>query len=102
MDKERIKEFLKPDWRKVLLLVLLFGFSVVFGVTNIGGELLLVELNPFLWAPYALFGFCCPGWFIPSGEYLFHPVWLLPGFVYWYLLSCLMVSIYDKLRKRKQ
>ena len=118
MNKETIKQFLKPNWRKVLIFLIILVVSISIGGkfgaicidfprSNIStckmgcGETALLFLP--LW-PLSFFAPCTTlqGLFIDvfsHSNILFYTVLL--NIPYWYLLSCLIISVYDKLRTKK-
>lgn len=92
------KEFIKPDWKKIVIFVVLhvliifiipLAFFTNGYVVSLGDIIpwpLRVILNP------ALLSYGARG----MGSLLLYPfLWL-----YWYLLSCLIVWIYDKVKKK--
>ena len=95
-----VKDFLRPDWRKMILLFLLslFFFSVFWGLFNTSFMITLVAypfshlynilINPNL----ALTNFV--------GAKLLSVTLLTIDRFYYYFLSCLIFWIYDKLRKK--
>ena len=87
-----LKQFMKPNWRKIVITVILFIISTAY-VSFLGLD-----------APY-LYGFPLPvyqlgGW--PSGYTGFIYLGIIVDFIFYYLLSCLIVWIYDKFRKKKK
>jgi hypothetical protein len=93
-----IKKFLKPDWRKIVFMLLFF----LFGLLNVKnytsgscGALQVITVweergFPFTFQVTKLQ--CSPIIFI-----------LIPAFldlIFWYLFSCLIVWIYDKVKKK--
>ena len=96
-----LKQFLKPDWRKILLTIILIVPS--FMIENCIGLCLDCGFN------YAI-----PLSFYCSMEGPFHfaelsssnyPLTTSLAFsiidiIFWYLISCLIVWVYDKFRKR--
>jgi len=93
------KEFLKLDWRKVLIFVIISMLSI-----------LLIE-------PQRGCCSCCPKWATiciamccPCYNFIVWPYFGVKGtmdifgifvsVVYWYLISCLIVWVYDKVKKR--
>jgi len=106
-----IKEFLKPNWWKV-------GILIPFVLLG-GGFLLIFELSPefFLKTDLGLYihRFIFLALFLPSfffgiilgisdGPRTLFPVLLSYsiGPLFWYLLSCLIYSIFRKFKPRKQ
>jgi phosphatidylserine synthase len=93
------KKFLKPDWRKIVIFVILFviGFitfliSSSFGVRVIpdsATEVLIAIFLPTIFITQ----------FLGSSNIGFI---LILTMVYWYILSCLIVWIYDRFRKVKK
>ena len=91
------KEFLKPDWRKaILFLVIIFILSpVVYALCSIA----FLKDNIICNFETAIFS--------PRG-FIFHlnPIVIsILGIVYWalsrYLLSCVIVWLYDRFKKKK-
>ena len=110
---------MKPNWRKVIITVLLILISFIIGLRTEAGEpevgtiglpYTKVYFNPILWLPYGL-GSNCPG-----SEQFCHIEWttnitafniiyktpalLLTTLIYWYLLSCVIIWIYYKVKKK--
>ena len=79
------KEFLKPDWRKVIIFII--------------GEIFILSIY-YSYANYVMIAISTPiqetfiTWIVPF------LIFVLPVSLIWYLLSCLIIWIYDK-RKRK-
>ena len=134
----KLKEFLEPDWRKILIFVILIGivtlineiilppcfmvYIAIIGARPPGYCSILSPLNRILFPLHSnfLFGRDCinNGWIYClsnldsykhiwetvhgeyPGFYLIHYLLLIMTFVYWYLLSCLIVWIYDKVKKK--
>ncbi len=97
-----LKQFLKPDWRKIVVFVVLFiptavipnfGFGIWWGGADIG----ISYGFPFNFYGYGGGPELLPGEFIPV---YFHYEAIVENIIIWYLLSCLIVWIYDKVRKR--
>jgi len=101
------KKFLKPDWRKIILSIIIFllGFLpriyfplhqlswVLLGITwwpvyvaQLSGLLKGLYLKPPIFDPIALLIFI---------------VAILITPIFWYFLSCLIVWIHDKVKKKK-
>ena len=84
-----LKQFLKPDWRKIVIFVVLFIFSSFFLPVPSA-----ISQN-YMGLPFSYL----KGYY---GEYSeFDVVSLLLDLIFYYLLSCLIVWIYDKFRKGK-
>jgi hypothetical protein len=96
------KEFLKPDWRKLFIVIILGLLSYFYGVDycymppcpeGMGcAQACSIRANPFLWGPGFIFFGHDAAKQISS---------VILGIVYWYLISCLIVWIYYKLKKKK-
>jgi len=89
------KEFLKPDWRKIVITI---GFFIVSSFTGY----LYVKLSYSSWLMNLGKVLYFPSFFIleilnlrntPNGVLYFF------NFIFWYLLSCFIVWIYNKVRK---
>jgi len=90
------KQFLKPDWRKVVIFfVVSFLLTFFLGVespvtpldisiTKIGFPVLLLTIKETLLGK----------------TYKWNFVNLIINIVVWYLLSCLIIWVYDKIKKR--
>ena len=93
-----IKQFLKPDWRKTVIFVVLFviGFitfliSSSFGIRVIpdsATEVLIAIFLPIIFITQSLGS--------SNIEFI-----LSLAIIYWYILSCFIVWIYDKVKKKK-
>jgi len=104
------KEFLKPDWRKIVVFVIIVTLSFLTIVKIRVGERWHYELNPIFWIADLFFNFrFFIGWVVeervwptlpPMDEWAIY--YTLLHSVYWYLLSCLIVCIYDKYKKKKK
>lgn len=99
------KQFLKPDWRKIVIIILIIFFlflgrliEIPIKIENFLGSFFLFLISPIL-----LFSSCAT---IGGQISLFCQISTLVGFIilpiFWYLLSCLIVWIYDKYRKKKK
>ena len=107
------KEFLKPDWKKIVVFVVLFIISIPIPSLfpnlfyNLGKNDFGVRY-PVFYLYGTPFGF----YYIPSPvaeltpEGAPQPYFDFMGFIgnviFWYLLSCLIIWIYDKFRKVKK
>lgn len=93
MIKMNLKKFLKPDWRKIVIFLILFmssSFIIYFDTKFyfIGFPLAFYYKHP----SYGR----SPSWI--EG---FSLNYLLLDLILWYLLSCLIVWIYDKVKKKR-
>jgi hypothetical protein len=96
-----LKEFLKPDWRKIVLTIVLFLigiFSAIF--TN---SFYSIIPTVFLW-PIA---FLCSHPPAPEGEFPTYGPCILGGLIgliidifYLYLISCLIIWVYNRVKKK--
>ena len=110
MSKETIKQFLKPDWRKILLFTLFALSSLFIGGLACGGGDIGIVCN--FWVGFPMPIFDCPvelfedqliTFAIFSGDC--HILSVLPlivflfiDIIFWYALSCLIIFAYDKFR----
>jgi Sec-independent protein secretion pathway component TatC len=88
-----LKQFLKPDWRKIAVFVIL---SIILFITPWPepGCCDFPYYQGFLLPVYFQGGFAgFPKTFIPTNFVI--------DVIIWYLLSCLIVWIYDKVKKKK-
>ncbi|OQX50850.1 hypothetical protein B5M47_02825 [candidate division CPR3 bacterium 4484_211] len=119
MNKEAIKQFLRPNWKKFLILPITYfghyflgpsigmrGWSNIYaGISSnffpfnyILGEFYSCGNVPFVETCFNWkgFGYCCPE------TNIFHLLILLILFsIFWYLLSCLIIFTYDKFRPKR-
>jgi len=107
----KVKEFLWPDKKKLVVFVIIALLAMSIGVGYISpwgmGPIEQTFYNPIFWLPVLLIY----GRIVTTG-YGDNPLKLLfqihPGFSvgailsipYWYLLSCLLVSTYNKLKTK--
>ena len=84
-EKMNWKEFLKPDWRKIVITILLMILPTIFikGITDIFHSCPVGMIN-------------CP----PLFDWESFMVMFTISLIITYLLSCLIVWIYDKLKKK--
>jgi len=101
INKETIKQFLKPDWRKgmfFIVFIIINSFFLCHKVLVSGGRI-----------KYCGFPLDCLkdtyivaiGGFNSSLEFtgLFS---CLANIIFWYLIACLVIFIYDKFKNRKK
>lgn len=86
-----VKRFLTPDWRKFSLMLIFFLIYYIFG------WYLLSSLFRTEYPSYILINYPLARWTIPNPPRLSN----LILFAIFYLVSCLVVSFYDKIKKRK-
>jgi hypothetical protein len=86
-----LKQFLKPDWRKIGLFII---FAFLSPLSFIYGTCLGARCFIFPWTTlHIILNFFMALWFLGA------LVIVIMG-LYWYLLSCLIVWIYDKVKKK--
>jgi predicted Na+-dependent transporter len=102
----KVKEFLKPSWRKLIIFLIIVFLSFTIGRGNYGGILTVVGVfyNPIFWLPL---GIVYGSFVIIESEghllrlLLEYSPRLLIGFIltifYWYILSCLAIWLYDRI-----
>lgn len=107
-----LKNFLKPDWRKILVFAIIFIFSLLdaysyetYGrsltisglciVHEFGGLDCNYTLNPLLWIFYNVETNGEGGLYLK----LLTATYFIP-LIYWYILSCFIIWVYDKVRKK--
>jgi hypothetical protein len=80
-----IKQFLKPNWKKIVIFVTI---SIIFSLIDYGisGELII-----------PIIGLPLPFYINYNITYPF----LIIDLIVWYFISCLIVWIYDKVKKKK-
>jgi len=101
-----IKQFLKPDWRKIVVFVLLV--VIFFQYFPLPSWSLCEEIicpdNKYYYVSWE-YGTCYKCGTISWSEQLlsdyYYPI-MFAGFMINYLLSCFIVWIYDKLRKGRK
>ena len=111
MNKKTIKQFLKPDWRKIFILVLLFVLSSLLyerflsdlAVNN--QSIIIAIIILLVGLPYGLvcyiIGICENNTALPEiAKFLFLLLGILITFI-WYFLACLIISINNKFKTKK-
>jgi len=95
----KLKQFLKPDWRKIVV------FAIIFIITYIlvydCGDILSSALCEARGFPMTCWSRHTVSKMPPRMEDVISYFGLITDLIIWYLLSCLIVWIYDKFRKRK-
>ena len=95
-----IKQFLKPDWRKLIILTFLIPsgsmflyppstFLEILVHAIFMGPSVLIDINPVLQDS------------LTYTDLLIKLIIAIFTFFYWYLLSCFIVWVYDKVKKKK-
>jgi hypothetical protein len=99
--KKSIITFLKPDWRKIVLFVLMMGCLNYLWISSMGIQ-----------DSRELFGL--PIGFYPKGSFMITPEHLVPPIVefswlnfildifFWYLIACLIFSLYDFIKNKRK
>jgi len=84
------KEFLRPDLKKVItfIIIAVLGISYIFLFSLLSG-LSILDLPSVL-----IFG-------VLIGNYYEFGRAILVNALYWYVLSCLIIWIYNKVKKKK-
>jgi len=110
MKKTEKYNFIKPDWRKIIIFIILSFFGVLMrymmiGMACIPGRNILSFISyeniSILLFPFDLIYFL---FFSSNGIFCFSELsnlyyLLIFHLIYWYFLSCLIVWIYDKMKK---
>ena len=124
------KQFLKPDWRKIVIFIILSVFISLLGL-NFTSIFNLYQIENIFVAIIFSIIFLLPSFVLKSIQFIISlyyanilsPLefgtlkasgtltnlflifsifgWVL-DIIYWYILSCLIVLIYDKFRKKKK
>jgi len=92
------KEFLKPDWRKILIFVVLMGVLnyLIISTTVILDARILVGI-PFGFWPIGSFMMWPDATTPPTVEFSW--INFIIDVIFWYLLSCLIIWTYYKVKK---
>jgi len=92
------KQFLKPNWRKIVVFIVLLivsYFRVIFtGIASISRG------APFPYYIRECSDIMIGGYLPPCSSYI-NWNYLTFDIISWYLLSCLIIWIYDKIKKEK-
>ena len=93
------KEFLKPDWIKIVIFVILMGGLNYFiiSTTEILDARILVGLPLGFW-PKGSFYVQSGGPIPPTVE--FSSINFIIDIIFWYLISCVIVFVYRKTKKK--
>jgi hypothetical protein len=89
-----LKKFLKPDWRKILIFLVMVFLTFLTGKVEPIYESTKFELG------YPTFLIKWTHRMPPSTSYEWNFVNLFINAIIWYFLSCLIIWIYDKLKKK--
>jgi hypothetical protein len=100
-EQMNLKQFLKPDWRKIVIMLIFLGLSFLYyhevGATNVIMVNHGAPLNYFEIA-YIRNSGGVEG-LPPTFEIIYFG--LIIDLIIWYILSCFIVWIYDKIKKKK-
>jgi len=100
-----LKEFLKPDWRKILVLIIIF---FIFYLFNLNKTIAVRQLNTIegLFSKFYPLSLVFGRYYIcgnePFVEECFELYWInfIITIITVYLISCLIIWIYDKVKKK--
>lgn len=99
-----LKQFLKPDWIKIVIFVILFIISILTPNRCIISNLFFsyeAKCTIYVFgAPFSFFYIQPVVELAPEIHFDF--IGLFGNIIFWYLLSCLIVWIYGKFRGRKK
>ncbi|MCX6821528.1 MAG: hypothetical protein NTW30_01990 [Candidatus Aenigmarchaeota archaeon] len=93
-----IKEILKPDWKKLILCILLPSIPS-FIASFINAIQIAFIFRPFYMTVLFSTGILNLRTFV---DYMLAGVATILDLIYIYLLSCLIVWVYDKVKKKKE
>ena len=94
-----IKQFLKPDWRKIVIFVIPITLTVISIFFNFKGSDVLLYFPILLCViiPKCITG----GGELPQVNNVLYLLSFIITYFIWYLLSCFIVCIYDKFNSVK-
>ncbi len=112
MNKETIKQFLKPDWRKIIIFVVLtcvllihLWLSAIIGVET-GPQIIdffgiILNIVPIVLLGFSYYASLILN-VIPELSFPFFIfITIIIPVLWYYFLSCLIIFAFDKFRKRK-
>jgi len=125
MNKETIKQFLKPDWRKIILFLIFMIVSVYFcapcpklensSIVLINPGAPLCEEHGFPLGYFQRGHSYLEGWYqriiwvprdalfsLMSRNRPFYFAKFTVDLILWYFISCLIIFVFDKFRTKKQ
>ena len=94
--KELIKTFLKPDWKKVAFFV---GMMIITFIPQYSEDPIKVGIPLPYYEQDLICLFAMPGEFLECSS-KFHPLNLILDIIFWYFISCLIVSTYEKVKRK--
>lgn len=100
--KEIIKQFLRPDWRKIVIFFVIMICWIIFFSRGEGYPPLADVMIDYIGYPVFLItrqGGEPGAFYGPIYEWNF--INLIINIVIWYLISCLIIFVYNKLRGKK-
>ncbi|MBU3965613.1 hypothetical protein KKG29_00015 [Patescibacteria group bacterium] len=104
---ESLKQFLKPELRKVLILIIFFSLSLLYKwdlprLMNIGIVNDAPNIARGLPLPFITEGcnFVECGYFPLPFPYL--QIFLIIDIIFWYLISCLVIFTWDKIKNKNK
>ncbi len=92
-----LKQFLKPDWKKIVIFLLLFVF---IGLNKRNGACLYNEKNVLVYCD-SMVGLPLEFNLITDYSAPIDFLHLFINIIFWYLISCLITWLYDKFIDRK-
>jgi hypothetical protein len=102
---DSVKEFLKPDWRKVLVAVILLCIVIIYSVKT--------EDLPFNCPSGSACGMLVQKKFSLGYPLVFYTkvlnttneavnyFYLIFDLIFWYLISCIIISVWDNIKNKK-
>jgi len=112
VNKKTIREFLKPSWKKILLAMVFLLITLFVEYFGCGADGFGVSCNSYTGLPLPILE-CYSMHYETQLTNIFSSnchlvetlpliIFLLVDFVFWYLISCLIILIYNKIRIRKK
>lgn len=112
MNLKNVKEFLKPNRRKVVVFVILL-FIITYVINILTEFVFKLIVEPYLGKPYSYIDsiFGLPTFYFQECvldrysagyvcNYRFDSIVFIANLIIWYLISCLLIWIYDKVKKK--
>jgi hypothetical protein len=96
-----IKQFLKPDWRKILIFIMLFIISTLTRANLFSNYEVKYPFYPFVLGTPFVFCYVYPIVEL-TPEIRFNFLGLFGDIIFWYFISCFVFWIYDKFKKKPQ
>ncbi len=95
------KEFLKPNRRKIMIMVLIIIFGLAgFGLLIVEGGICPIVCGLIGYEVYTTCAMVAKIYLLLYAPLSFR-YYLIPlNFVYWYILSCIIIWIYDRVKKK--